>query len=150
MPLHNKTGKRYHRKKLPIQYADGTLEQVYARIDKALGNCSFYVITFKEGEQKVASLSGITKKQGRAKTGDVVLIEPMSEDTNRKYQIIFKYSPDQVRILEKEGLLKAVEESKEEENELDELQDGEICFDGDEIEANTMVNEIDENFVDDI
>jgi initiation factor 1A len=150
MPLHNKTGKRYHRKKLPIKYADGSLEQVYARIDKALGNCSFYVITCKEGEQKVASLSGITKKQGRAKMGDVVLIEPMSEDTNRKYQIIFKYSHDQVRILEKEGFLTAVEESKNVENDGDEILDGEICFDGDEIETNTIVNDIDENFIDDI
>lgn len=132
MPLHNKTGKRYHRKKLPIQYADDSVEQVYGKIEQALGNCSFYVRTI-EGEQKVASLSGVMKKQGRARAGDVVLIEPMSEDINRKYQIIFRYSPEYVKILEKEGLLTVIEESKPD-AESDDIAPTTICFEGDEQE----------------
>ena len=146
MPLHNKTGKRYHRKKLPIQYADDYKEQVYGKIEKALGHCSFYVRTL-EGEQKVASLSGVMKKQGRAKSGDVVLIEPMSEDTNRKYQIIFRYSPDQVKQLESEGLLNVVEESKPQE-ELDEDNPTSFCFEGEEEEVNDTTNELGEEDID--
>ncbi len=152
MPLHNKNGKqvtkRYHRKQMAIQYADASNEQVYGRIEKALGNCSFYVNTIA-GEQKVASLSGVMKKQGRVKPNDLVLIEPMSESTDRKYQIIFRYTDSQVRILEKEGHLKTVTENKEEEIESEEEEDG-FEFEG-ESEAKNEVNlEVDQNFVDNI
>lgn len=153
MPLHNKTGKqgnkRYHRKQMAIQYADEGNEQIYGTVDKPLGNCSFLVNT-NNGEQKNARLSGVMKKQGRVKKGDIVLIEPMSEDVNRMYQIIFRYTNDQVKILEREGHMKKIVEEKDNEEEGDDTMGDNICFE-DEIEESTnQVEELDESFVDNI
>ena len=105
MPLNNKTGKRYQPKPLSMKYADSANEQVYGTIDKAMGNCHFTVNTIN-GETKTASLCGVLKKRGKVKSGDFILMEPLSEDTDKKYQIIFKYTPPQKKILEKEGHLK--------------------------------------------
>ena len=77
MPLHNKTGKRYQPKPLALKYADLENEQVYGTIDKAMGNCHFTVNTLN-GETKTASLCGILKKRGKIRTGEFVLIEPLS------------------------------------------------------------------------
>ena len=146
MPLNNKTGKRYHPKPMAIQYANASNEQVYGYIEKPLGNCSFYVNTIA-GEQKVASLSGVMKKRGRAKPNDLVLIEPMSEDTNRKYQIIFRYTPQQVKILEKEGHLKTIKvENQVEESESED----EFEFEGAREEEEQHNEEIDASLIDDI
>lgn len=147
MPLHNKTGKRYHPKPMALQYADASNEQTYGYIEKPLGNCSFYVKTIA-GEQKVASLSGVMKKRGRAKPNDLVLIEPMSEDTNRKYQIIFRYTPQQVKILEKEGKLKTI--NVEEEKEESESEDDGFEFEGQKEKEELHHEEIDASLIDDI
>ena len=46
--------------------------------------------------------------KGKIKTGDLVLIEPITENTDGKYQVIFKYTPDQKKVLEKEGHLSTI------------------------------------------
>ena len=147
MPLRNKPGKKKHSPKhIPIQYADSSNEQEYARILKALGNCHFKVTNLSQKE-RIVSTSGNAKKKGRIQIGQLVLIEPLSEDLESKWQIIFKYSPQHEKVLEKEGHLKTLEfeddddESSEEEN---------FEFEGEETNQNTNILEIDENFVDNI
>ena len=54
------------------------------------------------------------KKGGRIKTGDFVLIEPLTDLDTGKYQIIYRYTQKENKILEKEGHLKVVKEKEEE------------------------------------
>ena len=119
MPKHKKGNNNTRRlapKKLPIEYAESKIAQEYGYIAEVLGNCHFKINTIKN-EIKIASLSGTVKRNGKIKTGDLVLIEPMTENTDGKYQVIFKYTLDQKKVLEKEGHLSTIinpdKESKE-------------------------------------
>ncbi len=119
MPKHKKGNNNTRRpatKKLPIEYAEDNIAQEYGYISEVLGNCHFKINTVKN-EMKTASLCGTVKRNGKIKTGDLVLIEPMSENTEGKYQVIFKYTPDQKKVLEKEGhlvkIINPAEENKE-------------------------------------
>ncbi len=118
MPKHKKGNNNTRRmapKKLPIEYAEENVAQEYGYISEVLGNCHFKINTIKN-EIKTASLCGSVKRNGKIKTGDLVLIEPMTDNTDGKYQVIFKYTPDQKKVLEKEGRLITIistEENKE-------------------------------------
>ena len=87
---------RAHR---PIEYPNDKFNQKIAVVESALGECHFNVITV-ENESKRCSLKGTVKRCGRIRAGDTVLIEPLDEN---KYQIIFKYTVEQTKLLEKEG-----------------------------------------------
>ena len=113
MPLRNKpTKKKFSPKNIPIKYANNELEQEYARIDKALGNCHFNVTNIK-GKTRNASTCGTAKKGRRMQPGQLVLIQPLNEDLDKKWQIMFKYTPSHEKILQKEGHLKKIEELEE-------------------------------------
>lgn len=114
MPLRNKpTKKKYSPKNTPIKYADPDNEQEYAKIEKTLGNCHFLLINIA-GKERTASTCGTAKKGRRMQKGQLVLIEPLSEDLDKKWQIIFKYSPGHEKILTKEGHLRKIEEIQNE------------------------------------
>jgi initiation factor 1A len=125
MPLRNKpTKKKYSPKNTPIQYAEPDNEQEYAKIEKPLGNCHFLLINIA-GKERTASTCGTAKKGKRMQKGQLVLIEPLSEDLDKKWQIIFKYSPGHEKILEKEGHLRKIEEienDSDSENSDDDFQ----------------------------
>jgi initiation factor 1A len=112
----NNNTRRVAPKKMPIEYAENNIAQDYGYITEVLGNCHFKVNTINN-EDRVASLCGTIKRNGKIKTGDLVLIEPMTDNLNGKYQVIFKYTPEQKKVLENEGrLIKIVnptEENKE-------------------------------------
>jgi initiation factor 1A len=104
MPRQKKGGinnTRIKKKWVPIEYASAKNGELYGEIEEALGSCHFKV-KVNNTITKVASLCGSVKKGGKVKTGDIVLIQPLSES---KYQIIFKYLPDHRKTLEKEGLI---------------------------------------------
>ena len=126
-----------------FQYADASIGQFYGTVEKALGNCHFTVTTIND-ESKCSSLSGNMKKGGRIKLTDFVLIEPLTELETGKYQIIYKYTPKEKKILEKEGHLKVVKE-KEQEPEEDTF-----CFEGEQEAYEDGALELDSKFVDDI
>jgi initiation factor 1A len=86
-------------KKLPIVYADNKYDQLYGVVDSVLGECHFNVLTINK-DIKRCSLKGTLKRCGRIRIGDTVLIEPFSEV---EFRIIFRYTVDQRKILEKEG-----------------------------------------------
>ena len=126
-----------------FQYADASIGQFYGTVEKALGNCHFTVTTIND-ESKCSSLSGNMKKGGRIRPTDFVLIEPLTELETGKYQIIYKYTPKEKKILEKEGHLKVVKE-KEQEPEEDTF-----CFEGEQEAYEDGALELDSKFVDDI
>ncbi len=86
-------------KRQPIEYADNKYDQIYGTVDSVLGECHFNVMTINK-ELKRCSLKGTIKRCGRIRVGDTVLIEPFSEN---EFRIIFRYTPDQRKTLEKEG-----------------------------------------------
>ena len=148
MPLRNKPPKKKHSpKNTPIQYADFEKEQEYARIVKALGNCHFRISNIS-GKERVASTSGCAKKKGRIQNGQLVLIEPLSEDTDKKWQIIFKYSPQHEKILDREGHLNIIELNNNDSDVSEEESD--FMFEGEQEQENNNVLDIDETFVDNI
>jgi initiation factor 1A len=148
MPPKKKKNNNTRRPKntIEIQYADSNIGQEYGYVDKLFGNCHFKVNSI-QGEERVASLSGIMKKRCRVINGDLVLMEPMSECIDTKYQIIFRYTQDQKKILEKEGRLKKVE-VKEKVEEDDGLYG--FAFDGEEETKTNENKNVDELFIDDI
>ncbi len=156
MPKHKKGNNNTRRmapKKLPIEYANKDLAQEYGVIADVLGNCHFKVNTTNNGT-KIASLCGTIKRNGKIRTGDTVLIEPLTDDTNGKHQVIFKYTPDQKKILEQEGHLVKIIIPDISNIESDETDSPEniFGFENDEKDKKTekTIEVINDNFIDDI
>ena len=129
MPKKNKGGinntradKKLARKcpilRMQLRYALET--ELYAVVKSASGDRRFIVETLN-GDQRCASARGTIAQQGRIKAGDWVLIEPLSANENGAYTITFKYTQEQYKCLDKEGILvKNVNPTKKEEvSELD-------------------------------
>jgi initiation factor 1A len=157
MPRHKKGNNNTRRlapKKLPIEYAEDNVAQEYGYISEALGNCHFKINTIKK-EIKIASLSGTVKRNGKIKTGDLVLIEPMTENTDGKYQVIFKYTPEQKKVLEKEGKLSVIinpENEAQIEEEPEDAASSAFAFESDNVEKviQKEMEIINDLFIDDI
>ncbi len=156
MPKHKKGNNNTRRtapKKLPIEYAEDNISQEYGHITEVLGNCHFKINTINN-EVKTASLCGTVKRNGKIKIGDLVLIEPMTENTEGKYQVIFKYTPDQKKVLEKEGYLVKLINPEENRENVENVDPVAAAF-AFENEINDAQNErevevINDNFIDDI
>jgi initiation factor 1A len=109
MPRKNK-GQRNndHKPKGRVQmvFNDENLKpgQLYGTIENSLGSCHFEVKTVCN-QTKRASLSGKIKKCSRVRLGDFVLLEQLSENEESKYQIVFKYTLAQKKLLERDGKL---------------------------------------------
>jgi len=157
MPKHKKGNNNTRRtapKRFPIEYANKDLGQEYGIVSEALGNCHFKINT-TNNETKIASLCGTIKRSGKIRIGDLVLIEPLTDNNNGKYQIIFRYTPDQKKILENEGhLIKIIIPDINEFNDDDDDDDDEptFAFESDEKEKKLekTVEIINDNFIDDI
>jgi initiation factor 1A len=151
--INNTRPKRCPIKWMPIEYADSKVGQLYAIVDKPLGSCQFSVITLNN-DTKLAAPRGTIAKQGRIRKGDWVIIEPLSTKEAGKYQIIFKYTAEQYKCLEKEGLLKKIDIPVEEPQIIASTfnvvkKDDGFCFAGEEEDIRKMLN-IDDDFIDDI
>ena len=97
-PKKKKNNNTRNKRNFELTYADKNIGQEYGYVDKLFGNCHFKVISIGK-EERVASLSGIMKKRCRVREQDLVLMEPMSDGESAKYQIIFRYTQDQKKIL---------------------------------------------------
>ena len=133
---------RHRAKKQEMIRADEKICQMYARITDLRGNRQFTVETLA-GDKKTASIRGSLQRT-RMRLTDLVLIEPLSDDLNGKWQIMFRYTQDQKSILEKEGVLKIVDQ-EEETNEEPEafVFESEIKNENDHLQVDT-------SFIDDI
>lgn len=143
MPYNKNKANNTRRRVFEIKYADKDIGQEYGYVKKLYGNCNFQVTSI-EDEERVATLTGNMKKRCKVRENDLVLMEPMGDGDNCKYLIIFRYTQDQKKILEKEGRLKKVETEKEE------VQEELFMFQGDEEKVANETKEVDEFFVDDI
>ena len=142
-PKKKKFNNTRNKRTFDITYADKNIGQEYGYVEKLFGNCHFKVISI-ENEERVASLFGIMKKRCRVREQDLVLMEPMGDGESTKYQIIFRYTKDQKKILEKEGRLKKVETEKPPE------EDSMFIFEGEQEKVENETKEVDEWFIDDI
>ncbi len=156
MPKHKKGNNNTRRmapKKLPIEYAENNIAQEYGHITEVLGNCHFKINTVNN-EIKVASLCGSVKRNGKIKIGDLVLIEPMTENTEGKYQVIFKYTLDQKKVLEKEGrLVKIINPADENKKvEPEDAASSAFTFESEinDAKIEKEIEVINDNFIDDI
>jgi|SaaInlStandDraft_6_1057023.scaffolds.fasta_scaffold00209_2 initiation factor 1A len=131
-------------KGIDIIYAESSLYQEYGIVNKSFGNCHFKVTNI-HGEERIASLCGVIKKKCRVRIDDLVLMEPMSECDDSKFQIIFRYTQNQKKILEKEGRLKKVElEYKNEDND----EDDDIYFTKQQEKKQDETLDVNESFID--
>ena len=142
-PKKKKFNNTRNKKTFDIVYADQNIGQEYGYVEKLFGNCHFKVMSI-QNEERVASLTGIMKKKCRVREQDLVLMEPLTDSDNGKYLIIFRYTQDQKKILEKEGKLKKVETEQEETNTTG------FMFEGEEETNKNETLDVDEWFIDDI
>ena len=142
-PKKKKINNTRNKRTFDITYADRDIGQEYGYVEKLFGNCHFKVISI-ENEERVASLSGIMKKRCRVREQDLVLMEPMGDGESTKYQIIFRYTQDQKKILEKEGRLKKVETEKQE------VAESMFMFEGEQEKTKDETKDVDEWFIDEI
>ena len=155
MPKHKKGNNNTRRmapKRLPIKYADKDIAQEYGAITDVLGNCSFKVNTISN-ESKIASLCGIIKRSGKVRIGDIVLLEPLTENLSGKYQIIFRYTTDQKKILENEGHLTKIKIPDLTELNITDSEDNAeeaFAFEGDEEVKEKTVDISNNSFIDNI
>ncbi len=152
----NNNTRRMAPKKMPIEYAEDNISQEYGYITEVLGNCHFKITTIGN-DIKVASLCGAIKRNGKVKTGDLVLIEPMTDNLEAKYQVIFKYTPDQKKILEKEGYLTKIinpenidKENNPPENIIDAIKTEAFAFENQEREAKEKLMEKEMEIINDL
>lgn len=76
----------------------GTVEQRYGG-NKMLIDCL-------DGKQRNCRVPGRLRRRLWLRPGDVVIIEPWELDSDKKGDILFKYRPNQVAWLRKNGYLK--------------------------------------------
>ena len=140
---HNNT--RHRGKPKEMIRADKSIEQKYAKITDLRGNRQFTAETI-EGDKKHCSIRGALQRV-KMRVGDLVLIEPLSDDLNGKYQIMFRYTTDQQSTLSKEGALNTVEQEEESDDEPEEA----FVFES-QLKENRETNTIDigTNFIDGI
>ena len=65
-----------------------------------------------DGYSRVARIPGKFKKKVWLKEGDIVLVAPWDFQAKSKADIVWRYSKDEVKELEKRGLLDFLESSK--------------------------------------
>tara|TARA_A100001015_G_C15033792_1_gene734751 strand:- start:2625 stop:3056 length:432 start_codon:yes stop_codon:yes gene_type:complete len=134
--------KRKNIKKTELIYKK--LDQEYGQVKRGFGNCNFEVETIK-GESKHCSLKGLLKKRVKIREGDLVLIEPLTESENGNYIIIFRYTQEQKKILEKEKQLIIIKEEERNETEGFAFEDA-TSYD----DVMNTIDQLDEDFIDNL
>lgn len=99
--------------------------QEYAFIAKTLGGRTFTAECF-DGNVRIAI---VRTKRMRISDGDIVLVGLRDFD-NRRADILWKYAPDEVRTLEKEGELPVGSYSKTSESNV--FSNDKLAYDGDD------------------
>ncbi len=85
--------------------------QKIAIVEKRLGG-SRMSVRLVSGEQIMARVPGRVKKYLWIREGDIVLIEPWEFD-KEKGDLIYKYKPNEVKALEKKGMISGFENVEE-------------------------------------
>ncbi len=86
-------------------------DQFIGLVEKRLGGSRMNIRSVK-GEDILARVPGRAKKFLWIREGDIVLLEPWELDKD-KADLIYKYKPNEIKILEKKGLLGNFEDLEE-------------------------------------
>lgn len=98
MKFENKEEEKITRVKLPVK------KEIIGIIEQRLGGNKMYVNCF-DGKTRNCRVPGRLKRKLWLRPGDIVIIEPWELD-NEKGDVLFKYRPNQVAWLRKNGYLK--------------------------------------------
>ncbi len=120
----------------------------YAVINAAKGDARFEVTIYSNNVVTVAKARGAIisgPKKQRIDRGDMVLIQEdgSTSKDEKKYFIIHKYSPDDVKRLRKAGELAQIKEIQAEAKTT-------VAFENDVIVSNKTEIEVDEDFIGDV
>ncbi|MDP2750541.1 MAG: translation initiation factor eIF-1A [Nanoarchaeota archaeon] len=81
-------------------------------VEQRVGGSRMLVKCF-DGKQRNCRIPGRLKRKLWVREGDVVLIEPWELSGDEKGDVLFKYKPIQVEWLQKNGLMRALEDLNE-------------------------------------
>ncbi len=86
--------------------------QVIGLIEQRLGGSRMRVRCL-DGKTRICRIPGRLKRRLWIREGDVLLIEPWEISGDEKGDVIYKYRPNHVKILEKRGMLKGLSDEDE-------------------------------------
>ena len=87
-------------------------DEVLGLLEQRLGGSRCRVRCL-DGKTRICRIPGRLKRRLWVREGDVVLVEPWEFGGDGKGDIIFKYKPIQVKILNKKGLLESLSDMDE-------------------------------------
>lgn len=86
--------------------------QIIGIIEQRLGGSRMRVRCL-DGKTRICRIPGRLKRRLWIREGDVLLVEPWEISGDEKGDVIYKYRPNQVKILEKKGMLKGLDDEDE-------------------------------------
>ena len=86
-------------------------KQYIGIVEKRLGGSRMYIRSAK-GEEILARVPGRMKKYLQIREGDIVILEPWELDDD-KADLIYKYKPNEIKVLEKKGIMASFESIEE-------------------------------------
>lgn len=131
------------KKAITLQYANNSLKQKYGHVVKALGSKRFNVALLNGMTLNSSLPNGVARRNKRLNVGDLVLVQPMSDDVYGKQEIVTIYATRFAKQLKDEGKLLVVQDKKEEEDEKGFMMEGEddqieAVFDEDDIDIDAI------------
>ncbi len=81
-------------------------------VEQRLGGSRMRVRCF-DGKTRVCRIPGRLKRKLWIREGDTILVEPWDISGDERGDVIFKYRPNQVKILEKKGMLEGIKDEDE-------------------------------------
>lgn len=118
MPKNDRKRQTSKPKPYDIMYADKSLGQLYAYVDKELGDKKFLCKTLDGKDIRATLHNGVAR---RARGGGIfrlqvkmlVLIQPLSTEIDCVHEVVMIFNSHQERQLNKEGKLTILKEIKE-------------------------------------
>ena len=86
--------------------------QVLAFNEQRLGGSRMRCRCF-DGKTRICRIPGRLKRRLWIREGDILLVEPWEIGGDAKGDVIYKYRPNQVKVLEKKGLLENLNDENE-------------------------------------
>ena len=86
--------------------------QVLGLCDRRVGG-SRMKVRCMDGRERICRIPGRLKRRLWVREGDILLIEPWELGGDEKGDVVYKYTPVQVKVLRQKGLLKAIEDTDE-------------------------------------
>lgn len=110
--------------------------QDYGIVQNLLGNGRLKVLCFSDNIERLGTIRGSMYKKVWINKDDIILIS-LREYQDDKCDVIFKYKPDEVKILKKNGEISKYLEKMEEDDDDDLVE-----FDNDKTDSDINIDEI--------